>query len=184
LRRRRVDLRASVCRERSLIDISRVEAHLLRDSVDERIDPHLDRFRKASFAEWTTHAVIHFTQHAVRQIRLDSARVLSERGLRRCGDDEQQALAAAGLRTDVPSARETLRVIGHLCSVSRIDHCHVQIDLAFFLEPFEHALESRPRLRVDDAGEIVEVRRRCLSRLGQWVCVNEQEKPTGHKGSY
>jgi hypothetical protein len=28
------------------------------------------------------------------------------------------------------------------------------------------------------------VRRRCLSRLGQWVCVNEQEKPTGHKGSY
>jgi len=181
LGRGRVDLRASVRGDLTFVEVGCVEAHLLRNCVDERVDPNFDCFRKASLAEWTTHAVIHFTQHAIRQIRLHPARVLGERRLRRRGDNEQQALAAGGFRTNIPLARETLRVFGNLGSIRRVDYRHVQIDLALFLEPFEYALESRSRLRVDDAGEVVEVRRRCLGRLGQWVCVDEQEKATGHK---
>lgn len=176
-------MRAAVRGDLSFLEVGNVEAHLLRDCVSECVNANLDRFCKASLAEWTIHAVIHFTQHALRQIRLDTARVLSERRFRRCGDDEQQALAAAGLRADIPFARETLRVIRYLGTVSRIDDGDIQIDLALFLEPFEYAFESCPRLRVDDTGEIVEVRRRCLGRLGQWVSVDEQEKPTGHKRS-
>ena len=92
-----IDLSTAIPGDFSFVEIRRVETHLLRDCIDERVDANLDRFSKTSLAEWTTHAVVHFTEHAIRQLRLNAARVLSERRLRRCGEDEQQTIAAGYL---------------------------------------------------------------------------------------
>ena len=65
------------------LEIGRIETDLLCDRVDERVDASLGSFRKAAFAQWATHSVSHLAQDAIRQVRLDCARVLREGGFRR-----------------------------------------------------------------------------------------------------
>ena len=62
----------SLCAKRRSLEIGGVEAHLLSDSVDERIDPDFDCFCEPPFAQWTTHAVTHLAEYAFGKVRLDS----------------------------------------------------------------------------------------------------------------